>query len=822
VITTFAGGGIGDGGPGSAAALRGAEGVFLDPSGAVYVADTENHRVRMVDSLGVITTVVGTGVSGFSGDGGAGTDAQLDSPADVFVDATGWLYVADTGNDRVRVVDAQGVVTTMAGGGTGIGEGGPATAAGLSGPAGVFVDSLGVLYVADTGNHRIRKIDPSRTIITTAGTGSAGLSGDGGSATAASLDGPRGLYATGDGSLYFADSGNHRIRKVDPSGVITTVAGKTGRGFAGDGGLASEAALDTPSGLIVGPSGNLYVADAGNNRIRKVSETGEISSMVGAGPVGSYTDAFFGDGGPAAAAGLDSPSGIFVGASGYVLVCDTDNDRVRRIDPLTGTIATVVGDGTGAYGGDGIPATETSINGPRGAFVDGLGNLYIADTANHRVRRVDASDKITTEVGTGTDGYLGDGRAAEAARLNLPTSVFVDRAGNLYVSDYNNNRIRKVDAKSGVISTVAGSGTIGPLGGTFAGDGGAATVARLNQPSAVFVDRFGDLYIADTLNNRIRKVDAKSGVISTVAGNGIIGYSGDGGAATAASLNIPQGVFVDDGGYLFIADAGNNRVRRVDTSGMITTVAGSGTAGYSGDGGEATVAMLDNPTGVYVDGSGHLYVVDTGNSRIRRVESAASPTLLAVGSFTYPDETILPDVIASWPVDGAQNIDPEVIERRGTVMIFNKVIDVDTLQIAVSAGTQTANWRAEWEDGFTRLILKPLTGDPVAFGTEYRMVLSRVRDAAGNTTPEITVAFTTLEGADEEVEENIETLGGDGTAGFAGDGGPASEMQVDTPSDVSVDSLGNVYVADTGNNRIRKINASGNASTVAGDGGDGF
>jgi hypothetical protein len=232
--------------------------------------------------------------------------------------------------------------------------------------------------------------------------------------------------------------------------------------------------------------------------------------------------------------------------------------------------------------------------------------------------------------------------------------------------------------------------------------------------------------------------------------------------------------------------------------------------------------MLDNPTGVYVDGSGHLYVVDTGNSRIRRVESAASPTLLAVGSFTYPDETILPDVIASWPVDGAQNIDPEVIERRGTVMIFNKVIDVDTLQIAVSAGTQTANWRAEWEDGFTRLILKPLTGDPVAFGTEYRMVLSRVRDAAGNTTPEITVAFTTLEGADEEVEENIETLGGDGTAGFAGDGGPASEMQVDTPSDVSVDSLGNVYVADTGNNRIRKINASGNASTVAGDGGDGF
>ena len=878
VITTFAGGGIGDGGPASAAALRGTEGVFLvpsgavyiadtdnnrirmvdslgvittvagsggagysgdggsaaraelnaprgvyvDPAGAIYIADTDNNRIRMVDSLGVITTVVGTGTSGFSGDGGAATDAMLSSPGAVFVDPTGWLYVADTGNDRIRVIDGLGVVTTMAGGGTGIGEGGPATAAKLSAPSGVFVDSLGVLYVSDTDNHRIRKIDPSRTIITTAGTGTAGLAGDGGPATAASLEAPRGLFATGDGSLYFSDSGNHRVRKVDPLGVITTVAGKSGRGFAGDGGLATEAALDTPSGVSVGTAGEILIADSGNNRIRTVSGTGTITSTVGAGPVGSYTDAYFGDGGHAAAAGLDSPVGIFVGGSGDVLICDTDNERVRRIDGTTGIISTVAGNGTGGYGGDGILATETSIDGPRSAFRDGLGNLYIADTANHRVRRVDASGEITTEVGTGIDGYMGDGRQAEAARLNWPSAVFVDRWGNLYVSDYNNNRIRKVDAKSGVIATVAGSGTIGPLGGTFAGDGGAATVARLNQPSGIFVDRFGDLYIADTLNNRVRKVDAQSGMISTVAGNGIIGYSGDGGAATSASLSVPQGVFVDDGGYLFIADAGNNRVRRVDPFGVITTVAGTGTAGLSGDGGGVTLGMLNNPTGVFVDGSGGLYVVDTGNSRIRHVEAGASPTLLAAGAFSYPDETIMPDVVASWPVDGARNIDPEVIEKRGTVLIFNKIIDADTLQIDVFSGTRTANWSAVWKDGSTRLILQPLTGDPVAFGTEYRLVLSRVRDTAGNTVAEITVAFTTLEGDDEEVEENIETLGGDGTAGFAGDGGPATEMQVDTPSDVSVDSLGNVYVADTGNDRIRKIDASGNASTVAGDGAEGY
>jgi hypothetical protein len=288
-----------------------------------------------------------------------------------------------------------------------------------------------------------------------------------------------------------------------------------------------------------------------------------------------------------------------------------------------GTINTVAGVGMGGYSGDGGAAWMAQLNSPFGVAVDSGGNLYIADTLNHRVRKVDASGNISTVAGNGTDGYSGDGGAAASAQLNKPFGVAVDSGGNLYIADTFNHRVRKVDA-SGNISTVAGNGTAG-----YSGDGGAAASAPLNKPYGVAVDSGGNLYIADTFNHRIRKVDA-SGNISTVAGTGTAGNPGEGEFATSANIKYPYGVAVDSGGNLFyVADDGSSRVRKVDASGKISTVAGNGTAGYSGDGGAAASAKLYLPYGVAVDSGGNLYIADTLNHRVRKVDASGNINTVA-------------------------------------------------------------------------------------------------------------------------------------------------------------------------------------------------
>ena len=620
-IETVAGGGssLGDGDNVAAVAalLNDPTGVALDGAGNLYIADSENHRIRKVDAAGVISTVAGDGTEGYNGDGGAATAAQLNYPVGVAVDGSGNLYIADLGNHRIRKVDAAGVISTVAGagstgesgGGFG-GDGGPATAAQLRSPAGVALDGAGNLYIADALNNRIRKVDSAGTITTVAGAGTEGFGGDGGPATAAQLYRPAGVALDGAGNLYIADFGNNRIRKVDAAGVISTVAGagstgESGGGFGGDGGPAVAARLYLPRGVALDGAGNLYIADLLNHRIRKVDAAGVISTVAGAGSTGESGGGFGGDGGPAVAARLNFPVGVAVDGSGNLYIADTDNDRIRKVD-AAGVISTVAG---GGYGGDGGPAVAAQLNWPFDVALDGAGNLYIADWLHNRIRKVDAAGVISTVAGGGSS--LGDGGPATAAQLNFPEGVAPDGAGNLYIADTYNNRIRKVDA-AGVISTVAG-------GGSSLGDGGPATAAQLSGPSGVAVDGAGNLYIADRGNRRIRKVDA-AGVISTVAGGG--SSLGDGGPATAARLNFPVGVALDGSGNLYIADTDNNRIRKVDAAGVISTVAGDGTCCYSGDGGPAVEAQLSGPSGVAVDAAGNLYIADTENERIRKVDAA--------------------------------------------------------------------------------------------------------------------------------------------------------------------------------------------------------
>ena len=508
----------------------------MDGSGNVYIADSGNNRIRKVNSSGVISTFAGTGTSGFGGDGGSATSSLLNYPSGVAVDGSGNVYIADRYNYRVRKVDSLGIISTFAG-------------------------------------------------------STYGFGGDGGAATSAQITYPYDVAVDGSGNVYIADFWNNRIRKVDSSENISTI-------------LASPA-IHWPFGVGVDGSGNVYVSEI--SRILRIdAQTKEVSTLASAGSYG------FGlDGVPATSSLLANPGGVAVDGSGNVYIADTDTNRVRNVDS-SGTITTFAGTGEEGTSGDGGAATAARFLYPLGMAVDGSGNVYIADlSGDSRIRRVNPMGVITTFAGTGTSGFGGDGSAATAARLNWPHGVAV-RFGNVYIADRDNNRIRQVDS-SGVITTFAGTGTSG-----FGGDAGAATSSLLWAPSDVAVDGSGNVYIADWFNHRVRKVDS-AGTISTFAGTGTSGFGGDGGAATSALLAYPVGVAVDGSGNVYIADQHNHRIRRVNTAGIIDTFAGTGTSGFGGDGGSATLARLHDPGGVAVDSSGNVYIADTGNNRIRRV-----------------------------------------------------------------------------------------------------------------------------------------------------------------------------------------------------------
>jgi sugar lactone lactonase YvrE len=336
-----------------------------------------------------------------------------------------------------------------------------------------------------------------------------------------------------------------------------------------------------------------------------------ISTIAGTG-----TGGFNGDGITATTAQLDSPSGVFVDAFGNVYIADRDNHRIRKISALTGLISTIAGTGTGGFNGDGVAATAARINSPFGVTTDSSGNVYIADTNNSRIRKVSAgTGLISTIAGTGVPGYNVDGIAATTAKLSFPYGVSVDSTGNVYIADTYNSRIRKVSAGTGLISTIAGTGTQG-----YNGDGIAATTANLNYPSGVTVDSSGNVYIADTNNSRIRKVSAGTGLISTIAGTGTARYNGDGINATTAQINYPEGIFADSYGNVYIADSNNRRIRKVSAvTGAISTIAGTGMFGYNDDGIAATTANLSVPYDVSVDLSGNLYISDDYDQRIRKV-----------------------------------------------------------------------------------------------------------------------------------------------------------------------------------------------------------
>jgi uncharacterized protein (TIGR03437 family) len=345
-------------------------------------------------------------------------------------------------------------------------------------------------------------------IVTTfAGNGNMTFSGDGGPATAASLNHPRGLAIDSAGGVYISDTDNWRIRRVTPTGMVSSVAGNGSYGETGDGGLAASASFSDVTDIALDAAGDLYIADASNHRIRKVTPAGIVTTVAGTGVQGSS-----GDGGLAINATLNRPISVALDASGNLYICDSANHNVRRVTLASGMIATYAGNGTAAYSGDGGPATAASLNFPLGVATDRYGYLYIADSGNNSIRRVMPGGMIVTVAGRSMAGFAGDGGAATGALLNIPSDVAVDASGNLFIADSGNNRVRRVDAPSGTIGTIAGGVSDG-----FAGDAGPAAISLLSFPWKIATDPAGAVYIADRVNNRIRKISAGT-YVPTLAG----------------------------------------------------------------------------------------------------------------------------------------------------------------------------------------------------------------------------------------------------------------------------------------------------------------
>jgi len=652
---------IGDGGPATAAQISTIQGIAADAAGNFYLADTDNARIRRVAANGTITTFAGTGVPGFSGDGGPATSAQLNLPYGVAVDNMGTVYVADLGNNRVRKIGANGSISTVAGNGVllSTGDGGPAASASLMSPRNVAVDSAGNLYISEFAGHRVRKVTSGGTISTIAGNGAAGYSGDNGPPAQAQLAYPAGLAVDSGGSLYIADSGNNCVRRI-MAGLIATVvgtaatplttpvtvavgsnatiyvadfnptvhmltsggtwlvfAGSANAGFSGDGGPATLAQLTQPRDLALDKSGDVFIADG--VRVREVNSAGIIQTVAGDG----YLNAV-GDFGSATNAVLYQPSAVGLDTFGNLYIADTGTQRVRQVSP-GGIITTIAGTGTAGASTDKISSVTATLNFPMGVAVDSNGNLVIADTENQRVREVTAGI-IQTVAGTGVAGDGSANQLASQTALNNPRNTCLSASGSMYVADTGNHRVLSI-SKTATISVAAGVGTAGA-----GGDGQVAWLAQLNQPSACALDTGGNLYIADTGNHRIRKV-TPTGIISTVVGTGTAGSAGDEGLSVAAQLNGPRGVAVDGSGDLFIGDTGNNRIREVTPDGVIHTIAGGSTAGFAGDGGPGAVAELNAPAGVTLDGAGDLYFADAGNNRVRELvpDSSAADTTLPGG-----------------------------------------------------------------------------------------------------------------------------------------------------------------------------------------------
>ncbi len=599
LITTvagYAGKGSADGTGGSALFFN-PQGVAVDGAGNVYVADSANNTIRKLTPSGVSSTLAGT--AGVSGSADAtGASASFNQPSGIALDGATNIYVSDYGNSTIRKITPSGQVTTIAGT---AGVTGSVNATGISAsffhPLGIAVDSATNVYVADYGNHLIRKITPSHVVSTLAG--SAGVAGfANATGTAALFDEPEAVAVDPSGNVYVADTGNAAIRLVTSGGAVSTFAGSPGNLGSTDA-TGTSALFYQPDGIAISSAGTLYVADYFNNTIRSISPGGTVITLAGlAGTTGSAD-------GTGSSARFWNPQGVAVNSTGTVYVADTANSAIR-VMTSAGVVTTFAGSPS-----DGSANGASSIArfyNPHNIAVDTSSNLYVADTQNSVIRKITPLGVVSVLAGTvGVSGSV-DGLGANAL-FSGPQGVAVDNSGNIYVADTGNNTIRRITS-GGMVSTFVG------LAGNPGNADGTGTAAHFYGPAGVAVDSAGNVYVADTWNHTIRKITS-GGASSTLAG--LAGtYGTFDGTNSTARFNSPTGIAVDSSGNLYVADYNNDTIRKVTPAGVVTTIAGWAAIWGSADGSNGNALFYD-PSGISVDGSGHLYVVDSGNHTLRKI-----------------------------------------------------------------------------------------------------------------------------------------------------------------------------------------------------------
>jgi S1-C subfamily serine protease/sugar lactone lactonase YvrE len=602
-------------------------GIATDASGAVYFS--ESYRLRKILPNGDVTTVAGADKSGSSPDGAAAATAQVSNVRGIAFAKDGTVAFAESGNNRIRRIDAQGRLQTVAGDGQArfAGDMGPAGSASLSHPSDVAYDANGNLLVADQSNGRVRKITPDGKITTVMGPG-----------VTKDVPGcPTGVATNSRSEIFVADPCKRQIFVLRNG--ESSIYGGTGTGLkepSGQGSSATGASFDEWA-LAVNNKDELLISSPDFGHIYRIDRNGVFSIVAGAGnwrvPV---------DGTPAREAYFNRPNAIVLDAKGAILFTDSSAHRIYRIDEKR-VVSKLAGAGRPMYSGEAVVAHDSEITSPLGLRVRSNGAILFVERGNQRIREIAPDGKMRTVAGNGRAEYAGDGGQAKNAALNNPEALAFDPAGNIYVSDRNNNRIRKIKT-DGTIQLVAGDGTRG-----FSGDGGPAERASLNSPLGIEIGPDGSLYIADAGNHRIRKIS--NGTITTIAGDGSNRFAGDMGPALRASFMWPYALEFGPDRALYILDSNASRVRRIDPqSGVVTTVAGTGSRAVSGDGGPALQAGLGAPEGLAFDPAGNMYLAET-TGKIRMIHAvlgaaAGTPPTYAIGN-RPPAAFVPPQVVLS-------------------------------------------------------------------------------------------------------------------------------------------------------------------------------
>lgn len=757
-VSTIAGSGNPDhkDGVGTAADFKIPTGVAFDDRGNLYIADKNNHKIRKIDPSGKVSTFAGSGVQGNKD--GTGVAAQFYSPQDVCVDSSGNVYVADSGNHRIRKITPTGVVTTLAGSTRGFKDGSGQKAL-FNNPTGLTIQA-GELYVADLWNYSIRKIDPTGKVTTFAGNGVSGYKD--GERAQALFRSPSKITVDQNGNLYIS---GRMIRRINSPFKVQSVAGSGKKGDMNGSGAVAQ--FGTLNDLVRDGKGNLFVVDYSNHKIRKIDPTGQVTTFAGSTP--GYKD------GTGATAQFYLPQGIALGPAGNLYVTDAGNSKIRKIDP-TGKVTTLAGSTAGYKDGIGAAA---QFQGPTGIAIDSKGNLYISDYGSHKIRKLDPTGKVTTLAGSSA-GYK-DGTGA-SAKFNRPNAVAVDATGNLYVADQMNHKIRKVTS-SGVVTTVAGS--------TAGYKDGVGAAAQFDNPFGIVLDLSGNLYVSET--HRIRKV-TPTGKVTSIAGNSFPGYQNK--VANLALFNFPRGLEVDSSNNLYVTDSENYRVRSIDLTGKVTTLAGLDTYGFKD--GPGKTAKFFNPNGLSVDSLGNVYVADLSNHRIRKIDPTGNTTTVAGNGTPGHTNGIGSTTQFSHPWGVA-------------IDSFDRIYVADSSNHRIRRMTLpgvVTTLAGSGERGFK---------NGIGQSAKFYYVGGLAVDAAGN----VYVA----DRGNHRIRKvdstgKVTTFAGSGVKGYKD--GLRTTAQFHSPEDIAFDSSGNLYVSDFHNNRIRKIDPSGNVTTIAGNGNYGY